>query len=435
MLERHAVIPHDMPAVTALALAVGGLLLAVSCLLSKLGARLGVPASLLFLGVGMLAGSEGLGGIWFDRFDWANLLGTLALVAILYAGGLQTPVSAVRAAIGPASVLATVGVLGVAGLTALFARLLGIPWDEALLIGAIVSSTDAAAVFAVLHGVRLPMRLSRTIELESGLNDPMAVILTMAMTANLLGLEMTAGDLVVEIAQQLVGGVAFGLGLGWIGRTLLERFRLSNVAMHPVLSLAFALMAYGAPTWCGGSGFLAVYLAGIVIGNSRVAKCDGLVAVHDSLAWLAQVAMFLMLGLLVFPSQLPRVADEGLLIAVFLAFVARPAMVAACLLPFRFQWREIVYISWVGLRGAVPIVMATVPVLCATGQSKLVREALGVFDVVFFIVVVGSILPGSTVRWLTRKLEMERGECEDVGEPDGTANHAEEPCLAPELVR
>jgi cell volume regulation protein A len=429
------VIEHDMPAVTALALAVGGLLLAVSCLLSKLGAKLGVPASLLFLVVGMLAGSEGLGHIWFDRFDWANLLGTLALVSILYAGGLQTPVAAVRGALGPASVLATGGVLLVAGLTALFAHLLGIPWGEALLIGAIVSSTDAAAVFAVLHGTRLPARITRTIELESGLNDPVAVILTMAMTANLLGLDISGGQLVAEILQQLVVGAGCGLLLGWIGRTLLEKYRLANVAMHPVLSLAFALMAYGVPTSCGGSGFLAVYLAGIVIGNSRVAKCDGLVAVHDSMAWLAQVSMFLMLGLLVVPSQLPPVADEGLLIAVFLAFVARPVAVAACLLPFGFRWREIACISWVGLRGAVPIVMATVPVLCAAGRSALVQEALDVFDLVFFIVVVGSIVPGATVRWLTRKLGVE-----GTGEPADSHDspHAappEPPSRVPELVQ
>jgi potassium/hydrogen antiporter len=415
----------NTPYYTAVALAVGGLLLALCCGLSRVSGRLGVPAALIFLVVGMLAGSDGVGGIWFDEYDVANLWGTIALVFILYSGGLQTRTSSLGGSLVPASVLATIGVLGIAAVTALGARAIGLSWNEALLFGAIVSSTDAAAVFAVLAGVKLPQRIARTIELESGMNDPVAVILTMAMTANMLGTEVTAASLVPLILQQLGVGLACGGAIGWLGKQLLVRLPLSAPALYPVLTLSFGMVAYGLPTVLNGSGFISVYIAGILIGNAKTPFSRQSARFHDSFAWLSQVSMFLMLGLLVFPSHLPGVAGTGVALALFLAFVARPLVVSLCLLPFRFRLREVVYISWIGLRGSVPIILATVPVLNAQGKSLAMQDALNIFDLVFFVVLVGAILPGATVRWLTRKLHL------DAPAPAAAASPPSYPSSAP----
>jgi cell volume regulation protein A len=392
---------------TAIVLALGGVLLLISSLLSRIGNRLGVPVSLLFLAIGMLAGSDGPGGIWFDAFDVAYACGTAALVVILFAGGLNTRIADLPGAIAPATVLATVGVVGIAGLTAVGAHLLGLAWPEALLMGAIVSSTDAAAVFAVLDGVPLRRRVARTIELESGLNDPVAVILTTAATLNRTATPMPAWHLGIDIAVQLVVGAVLGVSVGIAARWLLRHVRLSTPALLPTVTVAMALIAYGVATQLGGSGFLAVYVAGIVVGNGPLPHKVTLQRFHESLAWLAQVAMFLLLGLLVFPSELPPVAGLGLSIALFLAIVARPVMVTVCLLPFGFHWREIACIAWLGLRGAVPIILATMPVLMLGTPHAPERELLDEFDLVFFVVVVGSFIPGMTARWMPRLLRLE----------------------------
>lgn len=402
----------ETPFFTALALVVGGVLLGVCCGLSRVSGKVGVPAALIFIGVGMLAGSDGVGGIWFDEYDAANLWGTIALVFILYAGGLQTKTDSLRGSLGPASLLATVGVVAIAAVTAVGARWIGLSWNEALLFGAIVSSTDAAAVFAILANVKLPQGVGRTIELESGMNDPVAVILTMAMTANMLGTgfngeEVTAGTLVPLMVKQLAIGVACGLAIGWAGKKLLTRMPLAAPALYPVLMLSLGMVAYGLPTVLDGSGFISTYLAGILIGNAKTPFHKTSVRFHDSLAWISQVSVFLMLGLLVFPTHLPGVAVTGLSLALFLSFVARPLVVSLFLLPFRFRLREVVYISWVGLRGAVPIILATVPVLSAAGESAAMQDALNVFDLVFFVVLVGAILPGATVRPLVKWLRLE----------------------------
>ena len=397
----------DIVEVTAAALALGGLLLLVSSLLSRVGHRLGVPVSLLFLAIGMLAGSDGPGGIWFDDFDLAYAGGTAALVLILFAGGLNTNLALLRTAVAPAVTLATVGVVGIAGLTALGARGLGLEWPEALLLGAIVSSTDAAAVFAVLEGVPLRQRVARTIEMESGLNDPVAVILTTAATLNLAGTPLPAWRLATDIGLQLAIGAVLGIGVGSAGRWLLRHVRLSTPALLPTVTVAVALVAYGATTQLGGSGFLAVYVAGIAVGNGRLPHQVTLQRFHEALAWLAQVAMFLLLGLLVFPTQLPAVAGRGLLLALWLAIVARPLVVTICLLPFGFAWREVACIAWLGLRGAVPIILATVPVLMIGAPHAPARELIDEFDLVFFVVVVGSFIPGMTVRRLPRLLRLE----------------------------
>jgi potassium/hydrogen antiporter len=389
---------------TSLALMAGGILLALSCLLSRLGMRFGLPVSLIFLIVGMLAGCDGPGGIEFREFPLAYGVGTLALAAVLFAGGLQTPIRCVKTVWAPASVLATLGVLGVAAITAWCAHLVGLPWSEAWLVGAIVSSTDASAVFSVLAGAKLPKHVSHTIELESGLNDPVAVILTLAMTSQMLGESLTVSHMFFEMLYELVMGAAIGFGIGYAARLLLVHYPPSNPALYPVFTLGFALMAFGVPGVIGGSGFLAVYVAGIVVGNSKLPEREEVVHVHESLSWLAQVSMFLLLGLLVNPSDLPAVALPGTLIALAVAFIARPLVVSLCLLPFRYNWRERTFISWVGLRGAVPIIMATVPILRAEEKSPQLASAFNVFDLVFFIVIISSFVPGATVipvaRWL-----------------------------------
>lgn len=398
--------PHE-PEATALLLATCGLLLGVSVVFSRASQRTGVPIALLFIVVGMLAGSEGLGRIAFDDYQFSFRVGVVALALILFDGGLNTPLGAVRRAAAPAGILATAGVAGTAIMVALVAHYLGLAWPEALLIGAVVSSTDAAAVFAVLRGsgLQLKRRVGVTLEVESGINDPVAVILTTVLTQNLLTPGSASGlRIPLEILVQLVAGAAVGVAVGYGGRQLLTRLSLSTGGLYPVVTLALGLFAFGAATLVHGSGFLSVYLAGLVLGNGPLPYRTGLLRVHDALAWLSQVGMFLILGLLVYPSRLLDVAWVGLAIAMLLAFVVRPVVVAICLLPFRYPAREILYIGWVGLRGAVPIVLATFPVLAgAPGAGRL-------FDLVFFIVVATALVPGATVSWVTRKLGLQSRE-------------------------
>jgi cell volume regulation protein A len=402
------VTPVAEPLATGALLAAFGALLAVSVLFSRASQRFQVPVALVFLGIGMLAGSEGVGGIPFENYGFAFRIGTVALVLILFDGGLNTPLAAVRAVARPAAVLATVGVVGTAGLVAAAAHALGFAWPLALLLGAVVSSTDAAAVFSVLRasGISLKRRVGSTLELESGLNDPMAVILTTATTAALVAPGSASWLSVAgEVARELAVGAAAGVALGMGGRLLLTRVRLAAGGLYPALTLGVACLAFGVTTRLHGSGFLAVYVAAVLIGNGRLPFRPGLLRVHDALAWLGQIVMFLVLGLLVFPSRLAGVAVPGLALALFLALVARPAVVALCLAPFRaFARREVAYVGWVGLRGAVPIILATFPVLAgAPGAGR-------VFDVVFFIVVVNALVPGATVPWVTRRLALESGE-------------------------
>ncbi len=399
--------PTSEPFATALLLAIAGLLMGSSVLFSRASNRIGVPIVLLFLCIGMLAGSEGVGGIAFEDYGFAFRLGTLALALILFDGGLNTPMAALRRTWAPAGMLATVGVALTAGLIALPAHWWGLSWPQALVLGAVVSSTDAASVFSVLRGsgLQLKRRVGTTLELESGLNDPVAVILTVTLTANLFAPgSVTPGRVLFEVARELLIGGAFGVGVGLGGRWLLRRFPLPTGGLYPALTLAFALLAYGMPTLVHGSGFLAVYLAGMVLGNGPLPYHNGLLRVHDALAWLAQIGMFLILGLLVFPSGLLEVAGTGLALAILLAVVARPVVVALCLAPFQYPKREVAYIGWVGLRGAVPIVLATYPVLVgAPGADRI-------FHVVFFIVVANALVPGATVAWVTRRLGLQKAE-------------------------
>lgn len=388
------------PLTTATLLLTTGLLLGLAALFSRASARAGLPVFLLFLAVGMLAGSEGVGGIEFEGYGLSFRLGTLALALILFDGGLNTPVEALRQGLRPAAVLATAGVAATAGLVALGAWLLGFPWPAAFLVGAVVSSTDAAAVFSVLRGsgIQLRRRLATLLELESGLNDPMAVVLTLVLTEAIATGSDPGLSLFLEIPLQLAVGGGVGLAAGLASRRLLRASRLPASGLYPVLTLGLALLTFGAATVLHGSGFLAVYLAGMVLGNRELPYRAGLLSFHHAAAWCGQVTMFLVLGLLVFPSRLLEVAGTGLALGLFLSFVARPLAVFLCLAPFRLPWRETAFVGWTGLRGAVPIILAIFPVLAGVEGAK------PLFDVVFFVVVVSALVPGGTVGWAARRL-------------------------------
>jgi potassium/hydrogen antiporter len=392
----------DEPERTAVALAAVGALLALSVLLSRAIGRRGLPVVLLFLLLGMLAGSEGIGGIEFEDYALTFRLGTVALAFILFDGGLNTPLEIVKTRLGPAGALATAGVLFSTGIVGLFGKVLGLSWTNALLLGAVVSSTDAAAVFSILRGsgLQLKKRVGATLEVESGLNDPMAVILTVGFTRAAVEGRSIGLDLALEIVTQLAVGTGAGVLVGYVGRWALRRPLLAG-GLYPVLTLALCLLAFGLPTLFFGSGFLAVYVAGVVLGSGPMPYRPGVLRVHDFVAWFAQIVMFLALGLLVFPSRLLAVAGSGLVIAAVLAFVARPFAVALCLLPFRYPGREITFIGWVGLRGAVPIILATFPVMAGA------EAGTRIFDIVFFVVVISALVQGGTVRFATRLLGLE----------------------------
>ncbi|HSD20083.1 MAG TPA: potassium/proton antiporter [Anaeromyxobacter sp.] len=391
------------PLPTAFLLAAVGALLAVSVIASRASGRLGLPVALLFLLVGMLAGSEGLGRLPFEDYALTFRIGAVALVLILFDGGLNIDLASLRRVLAPATVLATAGVAGTAAVLALGARALGLGWPESLLVGAIVSSTDAAAVFSTLRsaGVSIRQRLAHLLEVESGVNDPMAVILTLTVTGALVTGERPGPRLALEVILQLAIGLAAGVAIGYAGRWLLARVRLSASGLYPVLTIALACFAFGAPTLLSGSGFVAVYAAAVVLGNGPLPHASGLRRVHDAMAWFSQVAMFLLLGLLAFPSRLVSVAGPGLFLGLFLALVARPIVVFAMLLPFRMPLREIAFVSWVGLRGAVPIMLGTFPILAGLPYAR------HVFDLVFFVVVVSALVQGSTIGWVARRLGLE----------------------------
>lgn len=361
--------------------------------------RFGVPVVLVFLLVGIMAGSEGIGHLAFENYPLSFRIGTIALVLILFDGGLNTSAAALKRYAAPAGVLATGGVVGTAALTGVAAHLLGFAWRDAFLLGAIVSSTDAAAVFAVLRGsgIHLKRRVGITLETESGVNDPVAVFLTTVLIE-------PHPSIAVELIAQFGIGLASGIVIGYGGRWVLRRIALPASGLYPVLTLSLASLAFGAATLAHGSGFLAVYVAALILGNGVIPYRAGVLRVHDALGWLSQVGMFVLLGLLVFPSRLVSVMPIGIGLGLVLAFVARPVVVAVCLAPFRFPIREIAYVGWVGLRGAVPIVLAIIPLLAGFPGAPRI------FNIVFVIVVVNALVPGGTVAWVTRWLGVEAQE-------------------------
>jgi cell volume regulation protein A len=376
-------------------------LLFCSVLGSKASGRLGVPSLVFFLMLGMLAGSEGPGGIAFDDPWLAQSLGVVALICILFAGGLDTSWEQARPMVWPALALSTLGVSLTALSVGWFATaILGFSWLEGLLLGAIVSSTDAAAVFGVLssRSIALTGGLKPLLELESGSNDPMAIFLTLGLTRLLVDPSAHLVDLVPTFFLQMALGAVVGYGMGWGIVVLVNGLRLEYEGLYPVLTVALVLFTYGATAALGGNGFLAVYLAGLVMGNRTFIHKRSLIHFHNGLAWLMQIAMFFTLGLLVFPSHLVPVAAVSLLVAVFLMFVARPVGVFLTLLPTNLRWREQLMVAWVGLRGAVPIILATFPRLAGVPQAEMI------FNVVFFIVLTSVLLQGTSLplvaKWL-----------------------------------
>lgn len=379
----------------------GSVLILISTAIGKLSDNLGVPTLVLFMVVGMLAGSEGPGGIQFDDPGLASSIGIVALVFILFGGGLDTKWSDVRSVLAPAVGLSTFGVMTTAVAVGAFVHLvLDIPWEYGLLLGSIISSTDAAAVFSVLRSknVSLKGRLKPILELESGSNDPTAVFLTVGFLEVIRLPETTWSSLATLFVVQMGLGGMFGYALGKVMVILLNRLRFSYEGVYPVFALAFACMIYSSTAVLGGSGFLAVYIAGIVLGNSDFVQKRSLFRFFDGLAWLSQIGMFLTLGLQAYPSRLGPVAGTGLLVSAFLMFVARPFSVFVALAPSKFDWREKLFISWVGLRGSVPIILATFPLLYGIPRADLL------FNLVFFIVLTSALLQGWSISLAARAL-------------------------------
>lgn len=377
------------------------ILLIISVVASKLSAKLSLPALALFLGIGMLAGSEGIGGIHFDDPHLAQSLGVVALVFILFSGGLGTSFSKIRPVIGRGVLLSTVGVLITALVvaTAVF-LLLDFSPAEAFLVGAIVAATDAAAVFSILGTQKVALKGNTIplLELESGSNDPMAVFLTIAALEIIQYPQTSILNLSIIFVQQMTIALMVGGVIGYSASRIINRLRLEADGLYPVFTSALVLFAFGLTAVLGGSGFLAVYIVGLVMANQNFVHKSSLSNFHDGLSWLMQIIMFLSLGLLVFPSDLPPVAFSGIIIAVVLIFVARPVSVFIVLAFSQFDFRDKLMISWVGLRGATPIVLATFPLLAGVIDSDLV------FDVVFFVVLVSVLLQGSTLIMVAKYL-------------------------------
>ena len=385
-----------------LLLLVVGAVLAASVLLALGAARTGLPVLVAFLALGMVLGSDGPGGIDFDDAKLAREVGIIGLALILYEGGLQTSWRRLRQVAVPAALLSTVGVVVSALLTAVAARaLFDFSWLEACLLGAVVSSTDAAAVFATLRFTHIRRRVARTLEAESGGNDPMAIALTLGLIAWIeqpddYGL----ADLSLLVLRQLGLGLIVGVVLGAAVAWLFARLPSSIGGFAPVASLAVAAISFGAADVMGGSGFLAVYLVGLAVGSTPSRYRQQLVAFHEGLAFVAQVVLFIVLGLLVFPHELPPVALAGLALAVLLVLVIRPVAVWVSTAFSDFTWRERLLIGWAGLRGAVPIVLATFVL------SSDVSSADKIFNAVFFVVVISTILQGSTLERIAGKLQL-----------------------------
>ncbi|WP_223700867.1 potassium/proton antiporter [Sutcliffiella deserti] len=379
------------------------ILLIVGVITTKFSSKMGVPALVLFIIVGMIAGSDGVGLISFDNPKYAQLIGIFALVIILFEGGLQTKWTTVRPVIVPSVLLATIGVVLTTSIVALSAMLiLDVTLLEAFLFGAIVGSTDAAAVFAVLKGQNINERMGATLEAESGTNDPMAVFLTLSFIEIIMASNPSYIGFIGNFFWQMGFGLIFGLALGKIASYAINRINLDSSGLYPVFALAFALLTYSAAALMGASGLLAVYVAALIIGNKELTYRHSIFRFNEGFAWMMQILMFILLGLLVFPGQLFQldIMLKGLLISVILIVVARPIAVFLSTIGLGFDVKEKIFLSWAGLRGAVPIVLATFPMLAGIPNSQLF------FNVVFFVVLTSTLVQGSTITLLAHKLNL-----------------------------
>lgn len=385
-------------------LLVGALILLISIYTSKLSLKYGVPALLIFLGIGMLFGSDGLKVVNFDDYQLAQSLGIVALIYILFSGGLDTKWASVRPILLPGMLLSTFGVLISALIVGYFASLvLNVSLMEGVLLGAIISSTDAAAVFSVLRSksIGFKYRLRELIEFESGTNDPMAIFLTIGLIQFLSSPEMTWGSFLTLFVMQMTIGLLAGYVFGKLATYMINKANLGYDGLYPVLALTFVPLIYAITDMMGGSGFLAVYLAGLVMGNSVFVHQKSLMNFFDGIGWLMQICMFIVLGLLVFPNEIIKVAPQGLLIAMVLILIARPVSVFLGTMFTGMKNRARFMVSWVGLRGAVPIIMATFPLVYGLPQAELF------FSVVFFIVVTSVIIQGTTIPVVARLLHVD----------------------------
>ncbi|MEQ4209545.1 potassium/proton antiporter [Actinopolymorpha sp. B9G3] len=383
-----------------LVLLVGGAVLLASIAAARLANRIGLPSLLLFLAVGVVLGEDVL-GVQFDDAQVAQALGTGALGVILVDGGLTTRWSDVRRLLLPAGILATAGVAVSVVVTAAGAHLLlGVDWQLALLLGAIVSSTDAAAVFAVLRALPLPRKVTGLLEAESGFNDAPTIILVLVFSTA-VGLPGPT-FLISSLLYQLAVGAAIGLVLAWLGAAALRRFALPAAGLYPLATVGYGISAFAAAGAVGASGIIAAYLAGVVLGNSSLPHRAATRSFAEGAGWLAQIGLFVMLGLLVNPRELPSAVVPAIAVGLVLLLVARPASVVACLVPFRVPWREQAFISWAGLRGAVPIVLATFPIVAGVGGSRYL------LDIVFVLVVIFTLVQGPSLPLAARLLRLTR---------------------------
>ncbi len=382
-----------------------GALLGCGLVASLIASRVRVPSLVLFLGLGMLVGSDGLGWISFDDYRLARTIGVVSLALILFEGGLAGGLLHLRPVVGAAASLATVGTVATALIVGFAAAaLFGFSIKQGLLLGAVLSATDGAAIFALLRSSTLVRRLARTLEGESGLNDPVAVLLVLGLIDLLVRPGYAAANIVVLFLSELGVGLLVGGLVGAVAAYAIRHARLTTAGLYPVASLTAAALAYGGADSLHGSGFLAVYLAGLVLGSASIPAERTIVAFHQGLGWVAQVAMFVTLGLLVFPAQLPSVAIKGTVLALVLVLLARPAGVVIATAPFTYGWRERLGLGWAGLRGAVPVVLATFPVI------DRVPRSLEFFNIVFFAVLLSTVLQGSTFEALVRRLRLTTSE-------------------------
>ncbi len=403
---------------------IGSLLMLFSVIAGKTGYRFGVPTLLFFLGIGMLAGSDGLLGIEFNDPAIAQFIGVVCLNFILFSGGLDTNWKSVQPIWRQGIILSTFGVLLTAFAVGIFVYYISdFTFLESMLLGSIVSSTDAAAVFSILRSksISLKYNLRPTLEFESGSNDPMAYVLTVAFIGLINIPEQSVWAVIFEFLKQMIVGLLAGFAFGYLSKFIINRIELSYEGLYPVLLVALMFLTFSATDFVGGNGFLAIYICGVFLGNQRLVHKKTILQSFDGFAWLTQIVLFLTLGLLVFPNQVIAVTGIGMLVSLFLIVVARPLAVLISLVPFKMRMNQRLYISWVGLRGAVPIVFATYPLLAGIEKSNMI------FNIVFFISVTSVTIQGTTLGPMSKWLKVAKSPEEEEAELIKARKKAEMP--------